>query len=209
MLSNNNINNDINNDSNNELSTNLIKTPIVANNALQNISKSLDIILDKPADQWSQKEINIYHLLQNTLEKYKIRYSLTQFKLDVNDIKKNVKSCPWYQNSPYQKTLSWLLDQLTVKSYQHSKKNGEFKLTTRFTQSQIKLTIMKKRESSNNDVFYYLLENELSNIKTKNLDNVEEMIDIFGINRNMSIEKQKEIIINISKLIHEICLFYN
>jgi hypothetical protein len=176
---------------------------------LKNISKSLDIILDKPADQWSQKEINIYHLLQNTLDKYKIRYSLTQFKLDVNDIKKNVKSLQWYQESPYQKTLSWILDQLVIKSYQHSKKNGEFRLTARFTQSQIRLLIAKKASPTSSPIFYYLLENEITNIKTKELDNVDNMIQIFGINKNIDPDKQHQIILDIAKLIYEIGLFYN
>lgn len=181
----------------------------VANDTLKNISKSLDIILDKPADQWSQKEINIYHLLQNTLDKYKIRYSLTQFKLDVNDIKKNVKSCQWYQESPFQKTLSWLLDQLIVKSYQHSKKSGEFKLATRFSQSQIRLTIAKKKVSADSTSFYYLIENETNNLSTKSLDNINLMVQIFGINTNIPQEKQNQIILEITKLIHEIALFYS
>jgi len=178
---------------------------------LKNISKSLDIILDKPADQWSQKEINIYHLLQNTLDKYKIRYSLTQFKLDVNDIKKNVKSCQWYQDSPYQKTLSWILDQLVIKSYQHSKKNDEFRLNVRFTQSQIKLLIIKTAEfdQAGEPLFNYLIENEITNIKTKELNDIDNMIQIFGINKNIDSDKQHQIIIDIAKLLNEIGLFYN
>lgn len=170
---------------------------------LKNISKSFDIILDKPANEWGQKEINIYHLLQNTIEKYKVRYSLAQFKLDVRDIKRNVKRYPWYQNSKYQKTLRWVLDQLTIKSYQHSRESKHFRVTGRLSQAQIKLTIMKK------DKFYYQLENESTNLKTMNLEDVDAMTQIFAINPKIDISYRTHVVQDLAQLIREIGMFYN
>lgn len=170
---------------------------------LKGIANSLDLLLGKPADQWTQKEINIYHLLQMTLDKYKVRYSLSQFKLDLRDIKKNIKSCQWYQNSPFRKTLNWCLNQLSIKSYQHSRKTGYFKIITRFTQAQVKLTIVKKEK------FSYLLENETSNLKCKDLQDHDQMMRIFGINVKIDDEKKIKVVEDMALLIREIGMFYN
>lgn len=173
------------------------------NNTLRNISLSLDAILDKPADQWTQKEINIYHLLQNTLDKYKIRYSLAQFKLDVRDIRKNVKKCQWYRDSSWKKVINWCLDQLVVKSYQHSKSTGNFKLIVRFNQAKIRLEITKR------DGFHYLLVSETENIQTNDLSDLENITLIFGINPTTSPEHRNEVVAEIGALIREIAMFYN
>lgn len=170
---------------------------------LKGISHSLDILLGKSADQWTQKEINIYHLLEMTLEKYKVRYSLSQFKLDVRDIKKNVRSMVWYQNSSFQKTINWCLEQLSIKSYQHSRKTGHFKLIVRFTQAQVKLIIMKKEK------YNFLIENENTNQSTQSLTDYDALVDIFGINAKIDMTKKKKVIDDIARLIREIGLFYN
>lgn len=172
-------------------------------NNLKGIANSLDILLGKPADQWGQKEINIYHLLQMTLEKYKVRYSLSQFKLDLRDIKKNTKSCPWYQESPFRKTLNWCLEQLTIKSYQHSRKTGYFKIVCRFTQAQVRCTIVKKEK------FAFLVESESTNLRTKNLNDYQKMVKIFGINANISEEKKQKVVEDLAQLIREVGMFYN
>jgi len=172
-------------------------------NTLKCISQTYDNILDKPVENWSQKEINIYLMLQKTLDKYKVRYSMAQFKLDVRDIKRNTKSCPWYQNSPYQKTLNWCLDQLEIKSYQHSSKTGNFKVIARFYTAQVKLTIIKK------EYFHFLLENESTNIRTKKLSNLEAVTQIFGINPKITEEHRTKVIGDINLLIREIGMFYN
>jgi len=174
----------------------------VKNNTLKNISKSLDLILDKPADQWTQKEINIYHLLQATLEKYKIRYSLSQFKLDVRDIKKNVKGCDWYRQSKHRKSLNWCLDQLVIKSYQHSRQSGNFKIITRLSQAHVRIEIIKR------DHFYYLIENEKTKIKTSDINDLETMTQIFGINPTILPEHRTEVINDICSLIREVGTFY-
>lgn len=177
--------------------------PTDKNNTLKNISKSLDLILDKPADQWTQKEINIYHLLQATLEKYKIRYSLSQFKLDVRDIKKNIKGCEWYRQSKHCKSLNWCLDQLVIKSYQHSRQSGNFKVIARLSQAHVKIEIIKR------DHFYYLLENEKTKIKTSDINDLETMTQIFGINPTILPEHRTGVINDICSLIREIGIFYS
>ena len=170
---------------------------------LKGIAQSLDLLLGKPADEWTQKEINIYHLLQMTLDKYKVRYSLSQFKLDLRDIKKNIKTCSWYQESPFRKTLNWCLNQLSIKSYQHSRKTGNFRITARFIQAQVKLTIVKK------DKFFFLLENESTNAQCKDLSRTNQMMQIFGINVNLDQEKKDRVVEDIAYLIREIGMFYN
>ena len=170
---------------------------------LQNIAKSLDAILDKPADDWSQKEINIYHLLQSTLDKYKIRYSLAQFKLDVRDIKKNVKTCKWYKRSDYKKVLNWCMDQLVIKSYSHSTKSGNFKLVARLSQACVRIEIVKAEK------FHYKVESEKLNIVTKDLTDLDNMTPIFGINPTASMEQRMEVVSEIGALITEIGMFYS
>lgn len=170
---------------------------------LQLISRQYDKILDKPAEQWSQKEINIYLMLQRILDKYQLRYSQSQFRLDVRDIKRNVKSTPWYNNSPYQKTINWCLDQIDIKSYQKSSRSGHFKIKAKFTQAHVMLTIVKK------DQFNFLLENESMDIKTNDLDNVEYMTQIFQINPKIPLKHREKVIYDINMLVREIALFYN
>lgn len=170
---------------------------------LKGIANSFDILLGKPAGEWTQREINIYHLLELTMEKYKVKYSLSQFKLDVRDIKTNVHSCTWYQKSPFQKTLNWCLDQLSIKSYQHSRGTGNFKIIIRFIDVQVNCTIVKKES------FLFLVENETTNMRVKNLDNYDQMIQLFGINAKINETKKKQVVDDIANLIREIGLFYN
>lgn len=176
------------------------------NNTLKSIAKSLDAILDKPSDQWTQKEINIYHLLQSSLEKYKIKYSLAQFKLDVRDIKKNIKTCPWFLNSTYKKVLNWCLDQLVIKSYQHSKHTGHFRLVARFNQAMIKIEVRKNQDPS---PFEYHILHETDNISTNDPQDLENMTRIFGIDPNISPEHRRQVVSEIASMIKEIALFYS
>lgn len=178
------------------------------------LSKSFDEILDKPADQWTQKQINFYHLLQGSLDKYKVRYSLAQFKLDVRDIKKNIKSCPWFINSTYKKVLNWCLDQLIIKSYQQSKQSGDFRLVARFNQALIRLEIHKKGggeegRNGSGSGFEYLVHHETKHISTNNLHELDTMTQIFGIDPNISPEHRTQVINEIASMIKEIGLFYN
>ena len=99
--------------------------------------------------------------------------------------------------------MNWCLDQLSIKSYQHSRKSGYFKIVARFTQAHVKLTIIKK------DKFIYLLENESTNHKTKNLDDYDSIVDIFGINAKINDDKKRQVIKDIGQLIREIGMFYN
>jgi len=179
-------------------------------NTLKSIAKSLDSILDKPADQWTQKEINMYHLLQSSLEKYKVRYSLAQFKLDVRDIKKNIKSCPWFLNSTYKKVLNWCLDQLVIKSYQHSRQTGNYRLVTRLNQAMIRIEILRKNTSDKDNGFEYLIIHETNNnLSTNNLNDLDLMTAIFGIDPNISPEHRQQVVNDIGSMIKEIALFYN
>jgi hypothetical protein len=178
------------------------------NNTLKSIAKSLDAILDKPSDQWTQKEINIYHLLQSSLEKYKVRYSLAQFKLDVRDIKKNIKTCHWFQNSTYKKVLNWCLDQLVIKSYQHSNSTGHFRLVARFNQAMIRIEVRKSDESSK-DNFEYSILHESNNISTNDPYDLDNMTRIFGIDPNISPEHRQQVVSEIASMIKEISIFYS
>ena len=167
---------------------------------LKEMSQSLDRILDIPPEQWNQREINLYHLLQRTLEKYKVRYSLAQFKLDLRDIKNNVKEQNWYTESPYKKTIDWCLNQLIIKSYQHSKKSNDYRLIARFSEVQASVMILYRKEKS-----YFTLKNPLSESDLEDIDKISKM---FGINSTTPdihrINATKDII----KLIEEIALFY-
>lgn len=167
---------------------------------LKEISLSLDNILDVPADQWTQKEINLYHLLQNTLDKYQIRYSLAQFKLDLRDIRNNIKSQGWYEQSNYKDTLNWCLEQLSIKSFQKSKRTGEFKVVARFSHAQAQLTIIFR-----NDEFYMTIRSPLMECDLKSLDKIAQ---IFGIDERVEEKKRKEVSLEIVKIIEEIALFY-
>jgi hypothetical protein len=175
------------------------------NNTLKSIAKSLDAILDKPSDQWTQKEINIYHLLQSSLEKYKVRYSLAQFKLDVRDIKKNIKTCHWFQNSTYKKVLNWCLDQLVIKSYQHSNSTGHFRLVARFNQAMIRIEVHK----SDTENLKYTILHEPDNISTDDPHDLNNMTHIFGIDPNISPEHRQQVVSEIASMIKEIAMFYS
>lgn len=169
---------------------------------LKNISKSFDALLNKPADLWTQREINIYQLLQSTMEKYKVRYSLAQFKLDVRDIRRNVKTSDWYRNSKHQRTINWCLDQIVIKSYSHSKQHGHFKVMARLSQAKVRIEVTKK------EGFSYLIQNEVTDVKTRDLSDLERMTTIFGINPEILEEHRAEVINDLSCMIREIGLFY-
>jgi hypothetical protein len=163
--------------------------------------EELNKTLDVPADQWSQKEINLYHLLQNVLDKYHDRYSLSQFKLDQRDIRKNIHKSGWYEKSPYKKTIDWCIDQLTIKSYQRSKKTGDFRVICKFSEVQVELTIIYKEEK-----FAMMLKSPLLEANLKDLTMVAK---VFGIDDDVAAQNKKQVALDIVKLIEEIALFYS
>lgn len=167
---------------------------------LKEISQSLDTILDTPAEQWTQKEINLYHLLGNTLDKYKLRYSLAQFKLDLKDIRTNVHAQGWYDKSSYKKTLDWCLDQMAIKSFQKSKKTGNFKVQVKFTQVQVLMTVIFRDEN-----FFISLKSPLFETDLKDLNRVAQ---VFGVDERVDDAHRKHVALDLVKMIEEIALFY-
>ena len=167
---------------------------------LKEISQSLDSILDTPADQWTQKEINLYHLLGNTLDKYKLRYSIAQFKIDLREIRKNVQAQAWYKNSAYKKTIDWCLDQMSIKSYQKSKKTGHFKVQVKFIQVQVLLCIIFR-----DDNYIVTLQSPLFETDLKDLNKVAQ---VFGIDAKIEDKHRKQVALDIVRLIEEISMFY-
>lgn len=169
---------------------------------IKKIVEALDNTFEKPVDQWTQKEISIYQLLQKTLEKYKVPYSLTQFNLDVRDIKRNVKKSSYFQSSKHQKSLNWCLEQLVIKSYQHSRKSGRCKVVFRLTRAGVKVDIQKEIDSE----FEIKVDN--GRISTTDTDNLDKMTIIFGINPEILAEHRLSLIRDFIWLIKEIGYFY-
>jgi len=173
---------------------------------LKGISSCLDGILDKPAEKWSQKEINIYHILKKTLEKYQVRYSMAQFRLDIRDIKSRVQNTSWFLDSKYQKTLNWLLDQLVIKNYQHSRSRSNYKIICRLTETRVLITIIHKDKN-----FQYIIHGEETGVKCGDLSQFDKMALIFGVKNDSPDGGDKDrnrVITDISKLIVEIAMYY-
>lgn len=166
---------------------------------LRGIAESLDHLLGKSATQWTQREIDIYHLLKLVLEKHKVKYTMAQFRLDVQDIRRNIMELDWYQASKFKKVLNWLMRQISIKSYQHSKANGHFKVVVRFTDVGVKMTILKKNG------MFFKFEREASGHVSERLDS--SVLEFFGIEVKGE-EKKLELIKDLRELFVEIGYFY-
>lgn len=167
------------------------------NKCIKEISQTLRNYFNPVNKQWTQKEITLYLLLQNILEEYKLPYTLSQFKMDLNDIKNNIKNQTWYSESKYKQTLNWCMDQLLIKSYQHSKNKTDFKIVARFKESQINLEIYYQNEE-----FIYKLKNPILETSTNDKD---KLCQIFGIKEG---PHRIGVIEDIIRIIQEIGYFY-
>lgn len=166
---------------------------------LKGIAQSLDHLLGKPASSWTQKEIDIYHLLKMVLDKHKIKYTMAQFRLDAQDIRRNIMDLNWYKESRFKKVLNWLMSQIAIKSYQHSKGSGNFKVVARFTEAGVKMTILKK------DGMFFKFERESSGHVCENLDST--VLDFFGIELKNE-TKRFELLKDLRELFVEIGYYY-
>lgn len=166
---------------------------------LKGIARSLDHLLGKPASSWSQREIDIYHVLKGVLEKHKVKYTMAQFRLDVQDIRRNIMELDWYQESRYKKVLAWLMGQMVIKSYQHSKESEQFKVVVRFKEAGVRMTVLKKNG------MFFKFEREASGHVCEMLDS--RVLEFFGIELKDE-SKRVELISDMRELFVEIGYFY-
>jgi len=168
---------------------------------LKGLSQTLDKILDLPTDEWNSKQIQLYNVLQHKLQKYKPRYCAVQFRLDQEDIKRNVKSQPWYQESRFQKTINWYLDQMIIKSYHHSSRKSDYKIVTRFTEILVEVTVLRKEK--------LIIFIESPKLRTSLCD-PNKVAEVFNLtSKKISSEDRNELIKNIEQMITEIAVFYD
>jgi len=168
---------------------------------LKEIANSLDRLLGKSSDLWSQKEVDIYHLLKLVTEKHKMKYTMAQFRFDVEDIRRNIMELPWYQSSQYRKGLNFLLGQMVIKSYKHSKEDGNFRVVIRFVESKVNLIILKK------DGLFFRFENETTFSTCSEKIFEPKVLEIFAIDL-VDPDKKKELLKNLKEMFLEIGYFY-
>lgn len=166
---------------------------------LKGIAKSLDHLLGKPASGWTQREIDIYHVLKMVLEKHKVKYTMAQFRLDVQDIRRNILELDWYESSRYKRVLNWLMGQMVIKSYQHSKELGHFRVVVRFKEAEVRMIILKK------DGMFFRFEREESGHVCENLD--AQVLGFFGIEMKKP-SRRAELLRDLRELFVEIGYFY-
>lgn len=180
---------------------------------LELISSSIDKILDKPIEEWTTAELKMYQLLKAKVNQYQANHATVQFSFDLRDIKNNVTSSNWYQSSIYHKTVNWLLNQLEIKSYQHSRHRPDYKLECFFNKSQVKLIILKKPKTRTTNKYLYHLENlpkeEKFQTQTLNQESFPRIAKVFGIKTELDQLHQMGVIRDITHLIKEIALFYS
>jgi len=168
---------------------------------LKGLSQTLDKILDIPMEEWGSKQIQLYNVLQHKLQKYKPCYCEVQFRLDQEDIKKNVRSQPWYEESRFQKTIDWYLKQMVIKSYHHSSRKTDYKIVMRFTQILVEVTILRK------DKLTIIIESPKLRTSLSDPDKVAEIFNLTS--KKITSNDRDELVKNIEQMISEVAIFYD
>jgi hypothetical protein len=168
---------------------------------LKEISKYLDKTLDVPTEEWGDKQIKLYNVLDHKLKKYKTKYCEIQFQLDKKDIIKNINSQPWFEESHFKKTINWYLNQLVIKSYHNSSRNPGYKLCVNFPDILVDVTIIRK------DKLVILIESP--KLRT-DLSDPRKIAEVFNLlSKKISPEQKMELINHIQQMIQEIAIFYD
>lgn len=185
---------------------------------LKSIESYIDQILNKK--RWTDKEMEMYNLLNRKVLQYSDRTQTYELFEDKADIIKNIEEQSWFLNSKYKSILNSLLSEMDIETYESMDEDGVIRsrLIVKFPRSKFWLQCYFNRVIQSEQLItlqYYLYLEDFNQVKkayiayydTSDMNELKlpQLTEIFDIIKIGAYVSKVELI----KLFAEIILYFD